>query len=89
MLDIPCNVGEGLGGIHHQQWPRDKQGSHPYGNLGYRWGGGRKPGHGDHLLLPPSTKMEASNALSALCQCSSLETSVVVVRRYTNTPYIP
>ena len=34
-------------------------------------------------------KIEASEALSALCQCDSLEPSVVVVRRYTNTPYIP
>ena len=34
-------------------------------------------------------KMEASDALSALCQYDSPETSVVVVRRYTNTPYIP
>ena len=34
------------------------------------------------------TKMEASDALSALCQCDLPETSVVVGRRYTNTPYI-
>ena len=34
-------------------------------------------------------KMEASDALSNLYQCDSLEQSVVVVRRYTNTPYIP
>ena len=34
-------------------------------------------------------KMEASDALSALCQHDSPEPSVVVVRRYTNTPYIP
>ena len=34
-------------------------------------------------------KMEASDALSALCQCNSPEPSVIVVRRYTNTPYIP
>ena len=33
-------------------------------------------------------KMEASNSLSALHQCDSLKPSVVVVRRYTNTPYI-
>ena len=31
-------------------------------------------------------KMEASDALSALCQCDSLKPSVVVVGRYTNTP---
>ena len=35
------------------------------------------------------SKMEASNALSALHQCNSPEPRVVVVRRYTNTPYIP
>ena len=34
-------------------------------------------------------KIEASHALSALCQHNSLELSVVVVRRYTNTLYIP
>ena len=34
-------------------------------------------------------KMEASDALSALYQCDSLEPSVVLVRRYTNIPYIP
>ena len=34
-------------------------------------------------------KMEAPDALCALCQCNSLEPSVVVVRRYTSTPYIP
>ena len=34
-------------------------------------------------------KMEASDALSTLCQCDLPEPSVVVVRRYTNTPHIP
>ena len=34
-------------------------------------------------------KLEDSKALSALCQCDSLEPSVVVVRRYTNSAYIP
>ena len=34
-------------------------------------------------------KMEASDAVSALHQCNSLQSSVVVVRKYTNTPYIP
>ena len=34
-------------------------------------------------------KMEASDAISALCQWDSPEPSVVVVRRYTNTLYIP
>ena len=33
--------------------------------------------------------MEGSDALSILCQCDSPEPSVVVVRRYINTPYIP
>ena len=35
------------------------------------------------------TKLEASDELSTLCQCNSPNPSVVVVRRYTNTPYIP
>ena len=34
-------------------------------------------------------KIEACDALSALCQCDSHVSSVVVVRKYTNTPYIP
>ena len=34
-------------------------------------------------------KKEASDALSALHQQDSPEASVVVVRKYTNTPYIP
>ena len=34
-------------------------------------------------------KMEASDALSALCQHDSPQPTVVVIRRYTNTPYIP
>ena len=33
-------------------------------------------------------KVETSKALSALNQCNLLEPSVVVVRRYTNSPYI-
>ena len=33
-------------------------------------------------------KIEASDALSALYQCDPPDPSVVVVRRYTNTPYI-
>ena len=34
-------------------------------------------------------KVEASDAPSTLYQCDSAESNVVVVRRYTNTPYIP
>ena len=34
-------------------------------------------------------KMEALGVLDALHQCDSPEPSVFVVRRYTNTPYIP
>ena len=34
-------------------------------------------------------KMEASDAFSALCQCGSPKPSMVVMRRYTNTSYIP
>ena len=49
---IPCHVGEGLNGNQHQQWPKNKWGSHPNGDLGYRWGGVRTPGHGDHLMSP-------------------------------------
>ena len=35
------------------------------------------------------TKMEASEAISALCQCDSPEPSVVVVQGYTNLAYLP
>ena len=34
-------------------------------------------------------KMEATDALGALCQCDLQKPSVVVVRQYTNTPCIP
>ena len=34
-------------------------------------------------------KVEVSEVLSALCQCDLLEPSVVVVRRFTNSPYLP
>ena len=34
-------------------------------------------------------KMEASDVLSTLHQCGLPQPSVVVVKRYTNTPYIP
>ena len=34
-------------------------------------------------------KRETSDALSALCQHDLPESSVVVVKRYTNNPYIP
>ena len=34
-------------------------------------------------------KVEASEMLSALHQCDSLEPSVVVVWRFTNSPYLP
>ena len=34
-------------------------------------------------------KMEPSSAVSALCQHDSPVPSAVVIRRYTNTPYIP
>ena len=63
---------------------KNKWGSHPLGNLGHKWGGERKPGHTS--CHHDQAKIEASNTLSALHQCDSL---VVVVRRYTNTPYIP
>ena len=38
---------------------------------------------------PNQAKMEACDALSALCQYDSSEPSVGMVRRYSNTPYIP
>ena len=86
---IPCNVGEGRNGICHQQWLKNKWGSHPNGNPGYRWCVGRKPGHGDDLLSPWSSQDGDFHALSSLHQHDSPEPSVVVVRRYTNTPCIP
>ena len=38
---------------------------------------------------PHQAKIEACDALSALCECDSSELSMVVVRNYSNTPYIP
>ena len=34
-------------------------------------------------------KMEASEALTVLPQCNSLKPSIFMVRRYTDTPFIP
>ena len=82
-------MGEGWNRIYHQQRPKDKWRGLAYGGRSYGWGGRRKPGHGDHLLLPWSTKVEASEALSAPYQHNSPEQSVVVVRRFTNSPYLP
>ena len=38
---------------------------------------------------PHQVKIEACDALSTLHQCDLSEPSLVVVRRYSNTPYIP
>ena len=38
---------------------------------------------------PNQAKIEACDALSTLHQCNLSEPSVVVVKRYSNTPYIP
>ena len=38
---------------------------------------------------PDQARMDACDTLSALCQCDSSELSIVVVRRYSNTAYIP
>ena len=51
--------------------------------------GGRDLGMVMAFCHPNQARIEACDTLSALCQFNSLETSVVVVRRYSNTPYIP
>ena len=38
---------------------------------------------------PNQARIEACDALSTLCHHDSSEPSVVVVRRYSNTPYVP
>ena len=53
------------------------------------WVGGRDLGLVTVFCHPNQAKMEACDTLSALHQCDSSEPSVVVVRRYSNTPYIP
>ena len=88
-LDIPCNVGEGWGGVHHKQQPKNKWGSHPHDNPGHRWGGEGNLGMVTTFCHHDQAKMEASDALSTLHQCDLPEPSGVVVRRYTKTPYIP
>ena len=40
------------------------------------------------LCHPDQARIEAYDALSIFCQCDSSELSMVVVRRYSNTPYI-
>ena len=45
-------------------------------------------GHGDSLLSPWSSQGIGLWCLSTLCQCNPSELSVMVVRRYSNSPYI-
>ena len=78
---IPCNVGEGQNRIFHQQQPKISGEALPMvilvtdgveeGNLGMM----------TIFCCHNQSKMEASNALSALWQHNSLQPSVVVVRR--------
>ena len=58
LYSLPCNVEEGHNGICHKQWPLNKWGSCPYVNPSYRLGGGKKSGHGDHLLWSWSSQAE-------------------------------
>ena len=41
------------------------------------------------ICHPEQARIKACDALSALCQLNPSELSVVVIRRYPNTPYIP
>ena len=85
----PYNVGEGQGGIYHQQRLKDGGETVPMvilvmdvvveGNLGMV----------TTFCCHNQAKMEVSEAVSALCQCKSPEPSVVVVRRYTISLYTP
>ena len=84
-------MGEGRGGIHHQQQAERLVGRLiPMAGL-MLWMEWEKetwawwPPYADHN----QAKVEASEALSALCQFDSLEPSAVVVRRFNNSPYLP
>ena len=82
-------MGQDWGGVYHWYQPRDQQGGHPMVILITDGVGEENLGMGTVFCHHDQTKMEASDALSTLCQHDSPEPSVVVVRRYTNTPYIP
>ena len=71
---------EGQGGTYHQQWPKDKWRSHPYDNHSYGSDGERNLGMENTFCHHDQAKVEASKALSTLCQHKLPEPSVVVVR---------
>ena len=82
-------LGKDWGGISHPTWSEEEWGNHQFGDPHHQWG--RREGFDMVMVFchPNQTKIEAYDVLSTLPQCNSLELSVVVVGRYSNTPCIP
>ena len=79
-------MGEDQSGIFHPYWPEDQWGATPMATLVTGGVGEGNLGMVATFCCHDQVKMEASDALSTLCQCDLLELSMVVVWRYTNTP---
>ena len=82
-------MGEDWGGVYHQYWYEDKWGGHPTVILITDEVGKENLGMVTVFCHHDQNKMEVSEALSSLCQYNSPEPSMMVIRRYTNVPYIP
>ena len=88
LLLLTIMEGQGWGRISHPNWSEEEWRNHQFGDPHHQWVGERDFG----MMVfchPNQAKMEASYALSTLHQCDSSEPSVVVVRRYSNTTYMP
>ena len=81
--------GKGWSGIYHSHWPKDQSGSCTHVVLVID-----SIREGDVRLVMTfchndQAKVEASDTILAVCQWDLSELSMVVVRRYTDMPYIP
>ena len=89
LLNIPCNVGEGWGGIYHQHGWKISGEAVPIAILVMDSVGEGNLGMVTTFCHHDQAKAEASEALSALHRCNLPEPSTVVVQGFTNSPYLP
>ena len=81
--------GERLGEIYHSNQSKEEWATTNTEILITDVVGGRDLGMVMVFCHPDQARIEACDSLSALHQHDSSEPSMVVVRRYSNTPYIP
>ena len=83
LTNLPSAVGKSWSQLHHQCKQKSCEcWDHSISNFGYRWGRQRKAGNDNYLLEP-------SDAISTLVQWDSPRLGVVVVKVFTNSPYLP